>query len=90
MMNKFGRIIMGCMLFTAVYIPLIGKGQPVLISGQGQLLARPSDSFYGGIVDYYNFLPKRIPLAKTVTITTYDLWSDFGELKRIANFAAES
>lgn len=82
-MNKFGRIIMGCMLFTAVYIPLIGKGQPVLISGQGQLLARPSDSFYGGIVDYYNFLPKRIPLAKTVTITTYDLWSDFGELKRI-------
>lgn len=82
-MNLFGRIVLDCLLLTALSIPLTGKGQPVWVSGQGQLRVIPSTAYYeGGLLKYYNLLPQYKPNAKSVTITRYGLWNDFGEMKR--------
>ena len=75
------KLIIGCVLIFAVYIPLNVNAQYLTITGKGQLTVR-ADEVCDAIPMMLQFLPIYKPNTKCITITDYFLYNDTGELKR--------
>ena len=75
------KLIIGCVLIFAVYIPLNVNAQDLTITGKGQLTVR-ADEVCDAIPIMMQFLPIYKPNTKCITITDYFLYNDTGELKR--------
>lgn len=75
------KLIIGCVLIFAVYIPLNVNAQYLTITGKGQLTVR-ADKVCDAIPMMLQFLPIYKPNTKCITITDYFLYNDTGELKR--------